>query len=113
MILSQTKIVRENYVNTISKICMKCELCQREMEDLTVHHLIPKQYTKRKKLETSSTIDICSACHRQIHALFDNKVLAKKLNTVEALKSEPQMYKFIEWVKKQNPHKRVPVHRQT
>ncbi|WP_127087783.1 HNH endonuclease [Dulcicalothrix desertica] len=92
---------------------MRCELCEREMEDLTLHHLIPRQYTKRKKLEVSSTINICSACHRQIHALFDNKVLAKELNTIEALKCEPQMHKFIAWLKKQKPQKRVTVHRQT
>ncbi|MGK7938193.1 MAG: HNH endonuclease [Xenococcaceae cyanobacterium] len=91
---------------------MECELCDREMKNLTVHHLIPKQHTKRKNLEISSTIDICSACHRQIHVLFDNKRLAKELNTIEALKTEPQMRKFLAWVRKQNPQKRITVHRQ-
>ena len=91
---------------------MECELCDREMKKLTVHHLIPRQHTKRKNLEISSTIDICSACHRQIHVLFDNKRLAKELNTPEALKAEPQMRKFLAWVRKQNPQKRITVHRQ-
>ncbi len=91
---------------------MECELCDREMKNLTVHHLIPKQHTKRKNLEISSTIDICSACHRQIHVLFDNKRLAKELNTIEALKTEPQMRKFLAWVRKQNTQKRITVHRQ-
>ncbi|WP_363267972.1 HNH endonuclease [Okeania sp. SIO2B3] len=91
---------------------MQCELCQREMAKLTVHHLIPKQNTKRKKINPSPTIDICSACHRQIHAFFDNKRLAKELNTVEQLKHEPQMEKFLLWVSKQNSNKRIQVHRQ-
>ena len=89
----------------------QCELCDREMNNLTVHHLIPRQYTKRNKLEISTTIDICSACHRQIHVLFDNKHLAKELNTAEALKNEPKMRKFLAWVSKQNPQKRISVRR--
>ncbi|NEP62219.1 MAG: hypothetical protein F6K31_35660, partial [Symploca sp. SIO2G7] len=58
------------------------------------------------------TINICSPCHRQIHVLFDNKHLARELNTLEKLRSEPQMQKFLSWVKKQNPSKRVKIHRQ-
>lgn len=86
---------------------MQCQLCEREIEQLTVHHLIPKQ----KKGTHGPTIDICSACHRQIHTLFDNKRLAAELNTLEKLQSEPQLQKFIAWVKKQKPDKRVKVHR--
>ncbi|HEY9809757.1 MAG TPA: HNH endonuclease [Halomicronema sp.] len=86
---------------------MQCQLCEREIEQLTVHHLIPKQ----KKGTHGPTIDICSACHRQIHTLFDNKRLATELNTKEKLESEPQFQKFIGWVKKQKPDKRVKVHR--
>jgi 5-methylcytosine-specific restriction endonuclease McrA len=91
---------------------MQCELCDRDLERLTVHHLVPKQSTKRKKENPGPTANICSACHRQIHALFDNKYLAKELNTIEKLKQEPQMQKFLSWVKKQDPGKRVTVHRQ-
>lgn len=91
---------------------MKCELCEREMDKLTLHHLVPRQHTKRKKIDTSPTIEICSACHRQIHVLFDNKLLAKELNTLEKLKSTPQMEKFLNWVRKQTPNKRVSVNRQ-
>jgi hypothetical protein len=92
---------------------MQCELCEREVEHLTAHHLIPKQQTKRKKLTPSSTINICSTCHKQIHALFDNKHLAKELNTLSKLKNDPQMHKFLSWVRRQNPYKRVTVRRKT
>ena len=91
---------------------MQCKLCQREMEKLTIHHLIPRQYSKRKKLDIGDTIDVCSPCHRQIHSLFDNKTLAQKLNTIEALQNEPQMKKFLSWVKKQKYNKRIVVRRQ-
>ena len=88
---------------------MECQLCQREMENLTIHHLIPRQYLKRKKIADSPTINICTACHKQIHALFDNKQLARELNTPDKLKQEPKMQKFLSWVRKQKPQKRVIV----
>ena len=91
---------------------MQCQLCNRDLEKLTAHHLIPRQNTKRKKVEPSETIDICSACHRQIHALFDNKHLASELNTLEKLKNEPKMQKFVSWIQKQDAGKRIRVHRQ-
>ena len=92
---------------------MECELCKREMERLTVHHLVPRQATKRsKKTDSGPTANICSACHRQIHALFENKVLAKELNTVEKLQNEPQMRKFLSWICKQKGDKRIKVYRQ-
>lgn len=89
---------------------MKCELCEREVAVLTVHHLIPKQKTKRQKAAPGPTVNLCSACHRQIHSLYDNTHLAKELNTLDALKNEPKMQKFLIWVKKQKSDKRVRVH---
>ncbi len=86
---------------------MTCELCEREVEPLTVHHLIPRQ----KKGHHGPKINICSACHKQIHTLYDNTRLAQELNSLEKLKKEPQMHKFLSWVSKQNPNKRVKVHR--
>jgi hypothetical protein len=91
---------------------MICELCEREVPHLTVHHLVPKQKTKRKKAPPGPTTNICSSCHRQIHNLFDNTRLARELNSVESLKSDPQMHKFLSWVKKQDPGKRIKAHRQ-
>lgn len=90
---------------------MICQLCERNLERLTVHHLIPRQKTKRKKVDPSPTINICSACHKQIHGLFDNTHLARELNSLDKLKNEPQMQKFLAWVKKQDPHKRIQVRR--
>jgi 3-methyladenine DNA glycosylase AlkC len=90
---------------------MQCQLCQRELDKLTVHHLVPRQTVKRKQAEVGETIDICSACHRQIHSLFTNQALAKNLNTIDKLRSEPKMEKFLAWVKKQKPDKKIRVYR--
>jgi hypothetical protein len=46
------------------------------MSALTEHHLVPHLKTKRKGLDPSLTIQICSAYHRQIHTLFNNSHLA-------------------------------------
>jgi hypothetical protein len=84
---------------------MPCALCDREVANLTAHHLIPRE----KEGTGGPTIDICPACHRQIHTLFDNARLARELNTPERLRDEPRMQRFLSWVRKQDPHKRIKV----
>lgn len=90
---------------------MLCQLCARHVKQLTAHHLIPRQTVKRKQASAGLTIDICSPCHRQIHALYSNLELAKNLNTIDKLKSEPKMIKFLRWIKKQDPQKKVRIRR--
>ena len=90
---------------------MQCQLCDREMSQLTVHHLVPRQTVKRKQADAGPTIDICSACHRQIHSFYTNLELARYLNTAEKLQNEPKMRKFLSWISKQNPNKKIKVNR--
>jgi 5-methylcytosine-specific restriction endonuclease McrA len=89
----------------------KCQLCQREMAQLTVHHLIPRQTVKRKQANVGETIAICAACHRQIHSFYNNLKLARELNTIEKLQSEPKMRKFLNWISKQKPEKKIKINR--
>lgn len=86
---------------------MRCELCHRPVQRLTVHHLVPKQ----EEGTDGPTAGLCSACHRQIHVLFDNKTLARELASVEELRAHPGLAKFIRWVRRQDPAKRVKVRR--
>jgi len=72
----------------------KCKLCERKSDKLNEHHLIPKSRGGKE------TILICVDCHRQIHALFDNKMLETSLNTIKALKEDEQIVKYLKWVKK-------------
>jgi hypothetical protein len=88
-----------------------CELCDRQMEFLTVHHLIPRQMAKRRGDSMGATIDICGACHKQIHTLFTNRELAQEFNSATKLKHHPGMAKFLHWVRKQDPGKKVRVQR--
>jgi len=82
-----------------------CELCEREVERLTVHHLIPRE---RDGLH-GPRAGLCAACHRQIHVLFDNSRLERELNCLERLRDTPEMRRFLSWVRKQDPHRRVKV----
>ncbi len=90
---------------------MRCELCDRDCPQLTVHHLIPRQYARRKNLEIGPTIDLCAPCHKQIHTLFDNKRLAQELNSIERLRATPELDKFLGWIRKQDPAKQVRAYR--
>jgi 5-methylcytosine-specific restriction endonuclease McrA len=71
-----------------------CPICDRVIPDeqKDAHHLIPK--SKGGK----STAYLHRICHRQIHALFNETELARRLNTAQSLKEHPDMQKFIAWV---------------
>lgn len=73
----------------------RCEICNRETNNLEKHHLDPKN---RKK---SPTIDVCMQCGDQIHLMFDNSILSRELNSVEKIVSNEKMIKYIKWVRKQ------------
>ncbi|MBT8537075.1 HNH endonuclease [Polynucleobacter paneuropaeus] len=72
-----------------------CPICDRAIphSQKDAHHLIPK--SKGGK----ATEYLHRICHRQIHALFNETELARKLNTAESLKEHTDMQKFIGWVK--------------
>ncbi|UOQ92793.1 HNH endonuclease [Halobacillus shinanisalinarum] len=86
------------------KVKETCDLCLRAPVRTTEHHLIPKQFGG----VNGSTAILCSACHRQIHALFTNEELAGFYHTLERLADHPDMAKYIRWVKKQDPEKKIP-----
>ena len=72
-----------------------CPICEREIPpaQMDAHHLIPRSKGGRE------TQYLHRICHRQIHALFTETELARRLNSAEAIRQQPQMQRFIEWVK--------------
>ena len=76
-----------------------CELCLRKGVGTTVHHLTPKEEGGRDL----PTADLCTPCHKQIHALFTNKELADGLNTLAALQQDERMARYLRWIRKQPP----------
>lgn len=82
-----------------------CELCGRE-ELCNEHHLIPRKcHSKRwfrnrylkKEMQTRLAM-LCKSCHKEVHTLIPNEVeLGKEFNTMELLRSHPQVKKYVEW----------------
>jgi hypothetical protein len=44
-----------------------------------------------------------------VHRLISNLELEKKYDTIELLKKHPEVNRFIRWVRKQDPHKRIKI----
>ncbi len=86
---------------------MACDLCERDVASLTRHHLVPKD----EGGTGGETADLCGACHRQIHALYDNRTLAREMGSIPALRAAPEMRRFLRWVRRQDPGRRIRVRR--
>jgi predicted nucleotidyltransferase component of viral defense system len=72
-----------------------CPLCDRELGQYwDEHHLIPKSKRGKEKHK------VHVICHRKVHSLFSENELRDYYNTWAALKSNPDMQKFIAWVRK-------------
>lgn len=84
-----------------------CELCEREVPGTTRHHLIPRTVHSNKwfkkrftRLEMEETVDLCRDCHRQIHLFFSAKDLGREYNTIEKLRLNEKVEKFVTWLQK-------------
>lgn len=83
-----------------------CELCRREgVNKLTEHHLIPREQGGRNK----ATVWLCEDCHKQIHALYTNRELAFRLNTLERLENDEKIRKYLRYIRKHPPTKKVSI----
>ncbi|MDQ0232300.1 HNH endonuclease [Metabacillus malikii] len=82
-----------------------CELCNRNDVETTIHHLVPKEMGGT----FGPTATLCIPCHKQIHALYTNEELASRLSTVELLKDDENLSKFIKWIRKQPPSKLMKI----
>ncbi|CAK0868844.1 unnamed protein product [Prorocentrum cordatum] len=95
----------------------QCELCRRQ-KLLTFHHLIPKDThptylnkpsqlasagvkgePSRSFLNTYGTM-VCSQCHSYIHKIAPNTGLAKEYNTLEKIRADDRIQRWVEWAGK-------------
>ncbi len=89
----------------------QCELCDRTVDEVTKHHLIPrtrhankvnkKRFDRREVKERVAFL--CLPCHKQIHALLSEKELERRYNTLELLAAHPDIVKFIDWLRDKPP----------
>ena len=76
---------------------LTCELCLRESERFTIHHLVPRARGGR----FGPKARLCPTCHRQLHALFSETTLAKELHSIELIRANPHMSDFLRWARRQ------------
>jgi hypothetical protein len=83
-----------------------CAMCERPM-NLTAHHVIPR-VTHAKYLKMGYTreflntcIMICRQCHSKVHAVEDEKTLARNYNTLDKIVAHPEIARWIAYAKKQ------------
>ena len=83
-----------------------CQLCKCEgIIKITEHQLVPKQ-VGGAKLPVAL---LCQDCHKQIHALYTNKELAMRLNTLQALEKDERVARYLRYIKKQHTTKNITI----
>ncbi len=83
-----------------------CQLCERETA-LTRHHLVPQcrhanKWNKKnfdRRTVRSALLLLCSGCHKQLHALFTEKELERRLHDLTSLRAEPAVRNFVAWLR--------------
>lgn len=82
-------------------VAMKvCALCDRAIPPAleSRHHLIPK--LKGGKMTADNIVILHRPCHDKVHAVFTEAELARGYATISALRSHPDLAKFIRWISK-------------
>ena len=75
-----------------------CPLCDRAIPPGTRssrHHLVPKL----KGGARLGTVRLHQICHSAIHARFTEAELARRLADPASLKAEPDLARFLDWVR--------------
>ena len=75
-----------------------CPLCERPIPPgakASRHHLVPKLKGGARK----PTVRLHQICHSAIHARYSEAELARRLSDPESLKAEPELARFIDWVR--------------
>ncbi|WP_340030568.1 HNH endonuclease [Paenibacillus sp. FSL K6-1122] len=76
----------------------RCELCEREPVNTTIHHLTPKEMGGT----FLPTANLCIPCHKQIHSLYTNRdIVTLGLTDLQSLRQDERMIPFIRWIRKQ------------
>lgn len=83
-----------------------CWLCSRPLgRRVQLHHPVPK--AKKGRV----TVPVHPICHKTIHARFTNAQLARMGEDVGAIRSEPEVAKFLAWIAGKPPDFHAPTRR--
>lgn len=73
----------------------ECALCEREVQNLSLHHLVPREEGGR----FSEKVPLCQPCHTTLHLTFTNKELARQYCTIPALQEAEPLQKYLNWIR--------------
>lgn len=83
-----------------------CWLCIRPLgARVEWHHPVPKSRGGREK------VAIHPICHRTLHARFSNAELGRIGDDLGALRTDPEIARFLAWVGNKDPDFHAPTHR--
>lgn len=92
----------------------RCALCCRSGIRTTRHHLVPRMRHRQKRIrrhftrdERLQTVDLCSPCHRHVHATLSEKELGESYHSLGSLRSHPEIARFVDWIRNKPPHLRI------
>ena len=89
----------------MSDAAAACFLCGRSLgQRIEWHHPVPKSRGGRE------TVAVHPICHRAIHAALSNKDLERNYPDATALRSHPEIAKFVRWVEGKDPDFHAPTH---
>jgi hypothetical protein len=80
----------------------RCALCGRPMPAgarPTWHHLVPRSRGGAR----GPQVLLHRICHNAIHARFSEAELARRLSDVAALRADPDIARFLNWVRDKPP----------
>lgn len=66
------------------------------MPKVTEHHLMPREEGGKD----GEVAWFCESCHKQIHAIYTNKELAIRLNTLDSLENDYNISKYLKYIRK-------------
>ena len=85
---------------------LTCWLCARPFETrIQWHHPVPKSKKGRE------TVPVHPICHKTIHTNFTNAELARIGDDPEALRENPAVAKFVDWISSKPPDFHAPTRR--
>ncbi|HZU98363.1 MAG TPA: HNH endonuclease [Planctomycetota bacterium] len=86
-----------------------CPICGRKGAPASRHHLTPRSRDKkrRKRDDPPALAGTCVDCHRKIHSLYTNKVLAEQFAAVDKLRVAPGMPEWIAFISRRPVTERV------
>lgn len=83
-----------------------CALCGRPLgRKVEWHHVVPKSQGG------TETAPVHPICHRAIHAAVSNKDLARVYPTLDRLREQPEVARFLHWVANKPPDFHAPTRR--